>query len=212
MSSREKNRTTGPGRFHVGIDAGSVSVNCIVIDEGKEIVYEAPYARHFGRVDEQVLALVEDLRQRFGKENLVTLSFTGNHGKSLSERLHAFYEFDTISQVLGATFVTPEVRTIISMGGQDTALFQIGYDSKGGTPGGMPGPWNISILTARAPRGRDLSSISRRRDWLPPSMGQRPMSPRKELTASFPISSGLERKVKNRPTWPADARYLPNQT
>ena len=149
MSSKAKNRPTGSDRFHVGIDAGSVSVNCIVINEGKEIVHEAPYARHFGRVDEQVLALLEDLHQRFGEENIVTLSFTGNHGKSLSERLHAFYEFDTISQVLGATFVTPGVRTIISMGGQDTALFQIGYDSNGGNSG--RNAWTLEYFNTNGP-------------------------------------------------------------
>ncbi|HIJ20136.1 MAG TPA: CoA activase, partial [Deltaproteobacteria bacterium] len=149
MFSKEKDRTAGSGRFHVGIDAGSVSVNCIVINEGKEIVYEAPYQRHFGRVDEQVPALMEDLYQRFGEENIITLSFTGNHGKSLSERLHAFYEFDTISQVLGATFVTPGVRTIISMGGQDTALFQIGYDSNGGNSG--QNAWTLEYFNTNGP-------------------------------------------------------------
>ena len=149
MFSKEKDRTAGSGRFHVGIDAGSVSVNCIVINEGKEIVYEAPYQRHFGRVDEQVLALMEDLYQRFGEENIITLSFTGNHGKSLSERLHLFYEFDTISQVLGATFVTPGVRTIISMGGQDTALFQIGYDSNGGNSG--QNAWTLEYFNTNGP-------------------------------------------------------------
>ena len=30
-------------RYHVGIDAGSVSLNCIVINQHKEIVYEFPY-------------------------------------------------------------------------------------------------------------------------------------------------------------------------
>ena len=149
MSDKEKDGITGVGRLHVGIDAGSVSVNCIVINEGKEIVYEAPYARHFGRVDEKVLALLEDLYQRFGEENIVTLSFTGNHGKGLSERLHAFYEFDTISQVLGATFVTPGVRTIISMGGQDTALFQIGYGPGGENPG--RNSWTLEYFNTNGP-------------------------------------------------------------
>ncbi len=136
-------------RFHVGIDAGSVSVNCIVINEKKEIVYEAPYSRHFGRVDEQVLALMEDLYRRFGEENILTLSFTGNHGKSLSERLHVFYEFDTISQVLGAIFITPGVRTIISMGGQDTALFQISYDSPSTDAG--RNAWTLEYFNTNGP-------------------------------------------------------------
>ncbi|MCG6880247.1 MAG: acyl-CoA dehydratase activase [Deltaproteobacteria bacterium] len=115
--------------FFAGIDVGSVSLNAVVINRNREIVYEAPYERHLGKVNERVLALIEDFCRRFGKHGIRTISFTGNHGKELSERLNTPYEFETISQVLGTLFVEPEVRTIISMGGQETALFQINRSS-----------------------------------------------------------------------------------
>ena len=116
--------------YYVGIDAGSVSLNCIVINHEKEIVYEFPYERHLGRVEEKVLTLIQGLYERFGQERIRSVSFTGNHGKKLAEELGTFYEFETISQVLGAVFLRPDVKTIISMGGQETALLQINhYDS-----------------------------------------------------------------------------------
>jgi len=132
--------------LHVGIDAGSVSINCMVVDERRQIVFETPYGRHFGRVDEQVLALIRGLYDRFGKERIASVSFTGNHGKELSERLGAFYEFETISQVLGATFIRPDVRTIISMGGQDTALFQITHPE-----GDRSGAWELEYFNTNGP-------------------------------------------------------------
>jgi len=116
--------------YYVGIDAGSVSLNCIVINHEKEIVYDFPYERHLGRVEEKVLTLIQGLYERFGQERIRSVSFTGNHGKKLAEELGTFYEFETISQVLGAVFLRPDVKTIISMGGQETALLQINhYDS-----------------------------------------------------------------------------------
>jgi len=116
--------------YYVGIDAGSVSLNCIVINHEKEIVYDFPYERHLGRVEEKVLTLIQGLYERFGQERIRSVSFTGNHGKKLAEELETFYEFETISQVLGAVFLRPDVKTIISMGGQETALLQINhYDS-----------------------------------------------------------------------------------
>jgi activator of 2-hydroxyglutaryl-CoA dehydratase len=48
-------------KYYIGVDAGSVSVNGIVINQAREIVYEAPYIRHMGRVEEEVFALVQDL-------------------------------------------------------------------------------------------------------------------------------------------------------
>jgi predicted CoA-substrate-specific enzyme activase len=111
--------------YYVGIDAGSVSLNCVLVDQDRKIVHEFPYRRHFGKVEEEAFLVLKEIYRDFGKENIRSIAFTGNHGKKLSEELGAFYEFETISQVLGVLFIRPDARTIISMGGQDTALFQI---------------------------------------------------------------------------------------
>jgi predicted CoA-substrate-specific enzyme activase len=136
-------------QLYVGIDSGSVSLNCIVLNEAKEIVYESPYERHLGRVEERVFDLIRFLNERFGAETIRSVSFTGNHGKKLSEQLGTFYEFETISQVLGALFVQPDVRTIISMGGQDTALFQIDQNINGSREG--EDGWKLSYFNTNGP-------------------------------------------------------------
>jgi len=142
MSSGEKKILQDSDRLYVGIDAGSVSLNCIVINDKREVVYELPYQRHLGKVEEQAFELIRQLYRKFGEEKVRSIAFTGNHGKKLSENLDLFYEFETISQVLGAVFVEPNVRTIISMGGQDTALFQIDYHG---------GRWELEYFNTNGP-------------------------------------------------------------
>src|SRR5210317_2137122 len=93
--------------YYVGIDAGSVSLNCVVINHNKEIVCEFPYKRHLGRVEENTTELIRDLYRRFGENAIRSISFTGNHGKKLSEKLGTFYEFESISQVIGVLFIMP---------------------------------------------------------------------------------------------------------
>ena len=61
--------------FYVGIDAGSVSLNCIVINNNKEVVYELPYQRHLGKVEEGVLSLLLDLNKRYGQSSIRSVSF-----------------------------------------------------------------------------------------------------------------------------------------
>jgi predicted CoA-substrate-specific enzyme activase len=114
--------------YYVGVDAGSVSINCMVIDEQEHIVYEAPYIRHFGLVSEEVHRLLSELFSRFDPRSIRSIAFTGMHGQLLSETLSAPYEIETIVQVLGTAHVVPGVRTIIGVGGQDAALFQLGYE------------------------------------------------------------------------------------
>ncbi|MEJ2725211.1 MAG: acyl-CoA dehydratase activase, partial [Deltaproteobacteria bacterium] len=130
------------GPFIIGIDAGSVSVNGVVINQHKEFVLETPYKRHMGQVEEAVETLIQDLHQNLGKENIQCIAFTGYHGKTLSERLEVFYEYETISQVLGALYVKPDARTVISMGGQDTSLSQINHHEGG---------WELAHFNANGP-------------------------------------------------------------
>ena len=129
-------------KLYAGIDAGSVSINGIVIDENRQIVYETPYTRHLGKVETHVAALIRALQAEFSPENLSSVAFTGNHGKKLSERLKTLYEFEIISQVLGAVHVQPDVRTVISMGGQDTALAQIDHGKNG---------WELASFSTNGP-------------------------------------------------------------
>ncbi len=116
----------------IGIDAGSVSINSVVMDEMKNVIYESPYRRHFGRVEEAAHDILMDEYRQFGHENIRAVAFTGNHGEQISKRLNGFYEYETICQVMGVLYIEPSARSIISMGGQDTALFIIGNGSEGG--------------------------------------------------------------------------------
>ena len=144
MSLEPKALRENSDRFFVGIDAGSVSINSIVINSLCEIVYEAPYRRHMGKVEEGVLALLERVYEEFGEDRIQSVSFTGNHGRKLSAEWGAFFEFETISEVLGAIHVVPQARTIISMGGQDTALLQIGHASGDGA-------WELEYFNTNGP-------------------------------------------------------------
>jgi predicted CoA-substrate-specific enzyme activase len=113
--------------YDVGVDVGSVSINGMVIDDRREVIYETPYVRHFGQVYEETCALLASVVDRFGPDRIRSVAFTGVHGQLLSEVFAVPYEVETICQVLGATQVVPGVRTIISIGGQDAALFQLAY-------------------------------------------------------------------------------------
>ena len=116
--------------YYVGVDAGSVSVNAVVIDNTGELILEYPYRRHFGGVESSVFEIVKELYSRFGPEEIRALAFTGNHGRIISDRIGGFYEFESIAQILGSVRLQPDVRTIISMGGQDIALYILSHNGK----------------------------------------------------------------------------------
>lgn len=133
---------TDTKRLYVGIDAGSVSVNAIVINDKKEILYESPYRRHLGGVEESVLGIIEEIRGKYSSKSIRAFAFTGNHSQKISDKLGGYYEFETISQVLGSLHLHPGVRSVIAMGGQDTALFQVNHDR---------GTWELEYFNTNGP-------------------------------------------------------------
>jgi len=128
--------------YYIGIDAGSVSVNAVAINNRGELIFEYPYKRHFGGVETSVFEIVTELFSRFTLERIKALVFTGNHGRLISDRIGGFYEFESIAQILGSVFLKPDVRTIISMGGQDIALYILNHHD---------GKWELSDFNSNGP-------------------------------------------------------------
>ena len=60
-------------KYYIGIDTGSVSVNSVVINNERQIVYESPYHRHFGRVEDAVHDLLLSIYKRFGEDNRLVI-------------------------------------------------------------------------------------------------------------------------------------------
>ncbi len=129
-------------QYFVGIDAGSVSINAVALNAKGELIYEHPYRRHFGGVETAVYEVAKDIYARFGSKKIKALAFTGNNGRIISERVGGFYEFESISQILGSVFMHPGLRTIISMGGQDTALYILNY---------RDGRWELDDFNSNTP-------------------------------------------------------------
>lgn len=129
--------------YHIGVDVGSVSVNCTVVDESENLVFEAPYRRHFGLVLEETARVLEEVYARYVAEEIASVSFTGNQGQVLAGLLSAPFEVETIAQVVGVTHLVPGVRSIISIGGQDAALFELDY-----TPDGR---WRLAAFNVNGP-------------------------------------------------------------
>ena len=128
--------------YTVGIDIGSVSINCVVVDQNGALTYEAPYQRHFGRFVPETLETLQSIYERFGEEHIQSVAFTGTHAKIIASRLGALYEYESITQVLGVLYLIPDASAIITMGGQDAALYLLIHEN---------GQWYLKSFAMNGP-------------------------------------------------------------
>jgi predicted CoA-substrate-specific enzyme activase len=109
-------------KLNIGFDIGSVSVNAIICDANGGLIEEMPYYRHFGRTIEVCAKILAQAEKKYGTDKIVRVAFTGTHGKAIAAELGTYFEIETTAQTRGLYALMPEARTVISIGGHDSAL------------------------------------------------------------------------------------------
>ncbi|MBD3305472.1 CoA activase [candidate division KSB3 bacterium] len=114
-------------QIHIGIDIGSVSVDCLILNNEYHIVQDA-YVRHRGKPVETTLQLIHDIVDQFGEDAISRLAFTGEGGKDVAKAMDAVCVNEIVAQTRATAFLHPEVRTIIEIGGADSKLILLHED------------------------------------------------------------------------------------
>jgi predicted CoA-substrate-specific enzyme activase len=107
--------------FYLGIDVGSVSANTVILDTNRMVV-EEHYTRTKGQPLRTVKTVLDEILGRIPQERFQAVSLTGTGGKLLAELLGGQFVNEIIAQAKSVSFLHPEVRTIIDVGGEDSKL------------------------------------------------------------------------------------------
>ncbi len=109
--------------YFVGLDAGSVAVKAVVLNEhGNKI--EKHYIRHYGHPVNTAIKLLKELKIRYPQSSL---SITGSGGKLIAEELGIKPVNDIVSQSYSIKRLFPYIKTIIELGGEDSKLILLDY-------------------------------------------------------------------------------------
>ena len=70
----------------IGLDVGSTTLKCVVLDEKEKIVYQE-YERHFSRITEKASEMLCRIEGRFPQEPHMQIAVSGSAGMGLAESL-----------------------------------------------------------------------------------------------------------------------------
>ncbi|WP_392564178.1 acyl-CoA dehydratase activase-related protein [Orbus wheelerorum] len=108
-------------KFRLGLDVGSTTAKCVVLDEQDNFIY-TNYVRHNTYIVPTVIQLLNEIKQQIGNNALLSVKVTGSAGMGISEKADIAF----IQEVVAASEVVqqkyPDVRTLIDIGGEDSKM------------------------------------------------------------------------------------------
>ena len=118
----------------IGLDAGSVSVKLVILDENGNLLYKI-YRRHKGHPLSVTLDILKEITTKgYGQKITAgadfSLSITGSAGRLIASVFGIEPFNEIIAQAYSSQRLCPHIKTIIEMGGEDSKLILLGEDGR----------------------------------------------------------------------------------
>ena len=107
--------------MRVGLDIGSTTIKCAVLDEQENLVYST-YERHYSHILEKA----QELLRRIGRDYLhgakALLSISGSAGMGLADSCGVPFVQEVFSTRVAVKRFVPETDCVIELGGEDAKI------------------------------------------------------------------------------------------
>ncbi len=117
--------------LYLGIDAGSVSLDTVVLGPGGEIL-QARYTRTKGRPLAVAAQVLGEIFAEYPLESFRACAITGTGALTLAPLLGGEVVNEIIAASRGVAATYPQTRTIIDMGGEDAKMILVSPGADGG--------------------------------------------------------------------------------
>ncbi len=107
--------------MRVGLDIGSTTIKCVVIDDKDEIIYSS-YDRHYSHIIEKSKELLNKINDDILHGEQAILSISGSAGMGLSESCGVPFVQEVYAERVAATKKSPNTDVIIELGGEDAKI------------------------------------------------------------------------------------------
>ncbi len=107
--------------MRIGLDVGSTTLKCVVLDDGNNIIFNK-YERHFSQITEKASALLKEIGERFPEEKDIKLSISGSAGMGFAEDLNIPFVQEVYATRVAVNDRLPGTDVVIELGGEDAKI------------------------------------------------------------------------------------------
>lgn len=111
------------GRYElrIGIDVGSTTLKCIVLDEDDNIIFSS-YERHYSQIIKKTKELLEKFMEEYSCDEYVNLAISGSAGMGLADRCQILFIQEVYATRVAVGKLIPEADVVIELGGEDAKI------------------------------------------------------------------------------------------
>ncbi len=105
----------------IGLDIGSTTIKCVVIDDQNQIVY-SNYERHYSQIAEKSASLLEYIDSHIIHRKPVNLMISGSAGMGLADRCGIPFVQEVYATRVATKKIIPNCDVVIELGGEDAKI------------------------------------------------------------------------------------------
>ncbi|MBQ7668770.1 MAG: 2-hydroxyacyl-CoA dehydratase [Clostridia bacterium] len=107
--------------MRIGLDIGSTTIKCVVLDDKDKIIYSS-YERHFSEITKKLIEVMKKLQKEVVKEKEVCLAISGSAGMGIAEKAKIPFIQEVWATRVAVDSLIPDAETIIELGGEDAKI------------------------------------------------------------------------------------------
>lgn len=147
----------------LGIDIGSTTMKCVLLDESDRILYSS-YQRHHSRIRETALEILEQISEQFPGES-AEVSVSGSAGMGIAEETDLPFTQEVFAEQIAVKKLQPDTDAVIELGGEDAKILFLtdGFEMRmNGTCAGGTGAFIDQMVTLMKITPEELNDLSSR--------------------------------------------------
>ena len=108
----------------LGLDIGSTTIKCVVLDEENKIIYST-YERHYSQITEKIAEILATVRSKVkGVEN-AAVALSGSAGMGVAESSNIDFVQEVYATRVATNTFIPGTDVVIELGGEDAKSFSL---------------------------------------------------------------------------------------
>ncbi|MEG1981729.1 MAG: acyl-CoA dehydratase activase [Clostridia bacterium] len=105
----------------IGLDIGSTTIKCVVLDDDGKILYKS-YERHMSCITAKAAALLQKIKNDYNSETNIQLAISGSAGLGLATDLDIDFVQEVYATQLSTKKLNPNTDVVIELGGEDAKI------------------------------------------------------------------------------------------